>query len=57
MSLNSGIGNSMGRHKTGLASRRRSQNWMVHAPTLRNPGHERFAQELATGKTADVGTS
>ena len=23
-------------------------------PTLRNPRHERFAQELATGKTADA---
>jgi hypothetical protein len=28
---------------------------MVHVPTLRNPRHERFAQELATGKTADAG--
>jgi phage terminase small subunit len=23
-------------------------------PTLRNPRHERFAQELAAGKTADA---
>ena len=23
-------------------------------PTLRNPRHERFAEELATGKTADA---
>ena len=26
-------------------------------PTLQNPRHERFAQELATGKTADEPTS
>jgi phage terminase small subunit len=26
----------------------------IHVPTLRNPRHERFAQELAGGKTADA---
>ena len=31
-----------------------AKNWIVHVPTLRNPQHERFAQELATGKTADA---
>jgi phage terminase small subunit len=27
---------------------------IIHVPTLRNPRHERFAQELAAGKTADA---
>jgi phage terminase small subunit len=27
---------------------------VIHVPTLRNPRHERFAQELAAGKTADA---
>jgi phage terminase small subunit len=54
MSLNSGIGNNMGRHMTGSASRRRSQELDRQVPTLRNPRHERFAQELATGKAADL---
>jgi hypothetical protein len=27
---------------------------IVHVPTLRNSRHERFAQELAAGKTADA---
>ena len=31
-----------------------AKNWIVHVPTLRNPRHERFAQELATGKTSDA---
>ena len=31
-----------------------AKNWIVHVPTLRNPRHERFAQELATGKSADA---
>jgi hypothetical protein len=31
-----------------------AKNWIVHVPTLRNPRHERFAQGLATGETADA---
>jgi phage terminase small subunit len=27
---------------------------IIHVPTLRNPRHERFAQKLAAGKTADA---
>src|SRR6476620_2968333 len=54
MSLKCGIGNSMGRHKTGLASRRRSQKLDRSVLTLRNPRHEKFVQELAIGKSADA---
>jgi len=54
MSLNRGIGNSMGRHETGFSVADAAKNRIDHVPTLRNPRHERFAQELATGKTADA---
>jgi phage terminase small subunit len=30
------------------------REWDHSMPTLRNPRHERFAEELATGKTADA---
>jgi len=32
----------------------RQEKGIIYVPMLRNPRHERFAQELATGKTADA---
>jgi hypothetical protein len=43
----------MGKNQDRFSVADAAKNWIVHVPTLRNPRHERFAVELATGETAD----
>ena len=53
---NSGLGQHTNQHRCWTCSRIRLQysGEFLHVPTLHNPRHERFAQELAAGDTADA---
>ena len=56
LASNSGLGQRTNQHRAGPAPGVGAAilRGIVHVPTLRNPRHERFAQELAAGQAADA---
>jgi hypothetical protein len=54
MSLHNGRWEYYGKTQERFSVADAAKNWIVHVPTLQNPRHERLAQELAAGKTADA---